>query len=457
MNIHQFFNTYSSNLFIECDSEKISYHAFLQKVKSASNLLNKCNVQKNDVVLLHNLPIEVYPLWLFSIWSIGAIAFPLSYKFVQKQIEDACTKSGAKFIISKKKTISKLCCWIKPVPINNPKKNLEIEISWNLDIPATIIQTSGSSGAPKLAVHSLKNHLLNALAVNNYFSTTESDNWLLALPVWHVAGLAIIFRVMLCGSTLCLPKENTPLEENIKMFSPSHISLVPAQLWRLLKYKFTINYLKQCRVIFLGGSSIPYSLIQKSLDVGLNIYTSYGLTEASSTVAVKKSSDFSTEWARVLPCFKVTTKKDGEILLKGDPLFMGYYKNAKTQNALNNQGWFETKDLGSIKNSMINVLGRKDNMFISGGENIYPEEIEKELLKIEWIKNAVVVPKLDSEFGQRPIAFIESKESFSESGIKILLKKTLPSFKIPDQFLPWPEQLDQVEMKTYRHYFKSLV
>ena len=119
-------------------------------------------------------------------------------------------------------------------------------------------------------------------------------------------------------------------------------------------------------------------------------------------------------------------------------MMKGYFRDGAVQPAVDAAGWFHTKDRGSIDaDGYLTVLGRMDNMFISGGENIYPEEIESALLEIPEIKQAIVVAISDSEFGQRPVAFLDSDE-IEVDGIVEFLEQRLAKYKIPVRFLPWP-------------------
>ena len=114
--------------------------------------------------------------------------------------------------------------------------------------------------------------------------------------------------------------------------------------------------------------------------------------------------------------------------------------------------WFPTGDMGQLdKEGCLTVTGRRDNMFISGGENIHPEEIEKALLSIKGIAEAIVVPKEDKEFGHRPIAFIKfSGEPLAEDYLIRCLQADLPRFKIPVAFFPWPQNLMSQGIKISR-------
>ena len=158
----------------------------------------------------------------------------------------------------------------------------------------------------------------------------------------------------------------------------------------------------------------PERSLRQSVKLGLNIYLTYGLTEMSSQVATGKVTQINQACVKVLPYRQISISPEGEILVKGEVLFKGYVAGAKIHLPLTN-GWFPTGDMGQLdKEGCLTVIGRRDSMFISGGENIHPEEIEKALLSIKGIEQAMVVPKEDKEFGQRPIAFVKFEgEPFS--------------------------------------------
>jgi O-succinylbenzoic acid--CoA ligase len=152
------------------------------------------------------------------------------------------------------------------------------------------------------------------------------------------------------------------------------------------------------------------------------------------------------------------TDAEGEILCKGECLFQGYLQNGRIEPQTDGDGWFHTNDIGRIdEKGMITVLGRKDNMFISGGENIHPEEIEKALLDMEGILQAVVVPVIDKEYGSRPAAFIQTEESEKpdDEAIAGYIRKKLGKLKTPVKItrtLQWETLAgsQKIDRKRYR-------
>ncbi len=308
-----------------------------------------------------------------------------------------------------------------------------------LERPATIIFTSGSTGVPKAALHTFGNHHHSALGSNANIDLRPGDRWLHSLPMYHVGGLSILFRCLLVGATVALPRLGTTPARAIAGLGATHVSLVSTQLSRLLRESAGLGGLK---AVLMGGGPVPPSLVDEALSRGLPVHTSYGLTEMASQVTTTPPGATPEELrtaGRVLPNREVSISEEGEILVRGATLFAGYTEGEGLDLPLDADGWFHTRDLGELdEGGYLRVGGRMDNLFISGGENVQPEEIEEALCHLEGIDEAVVVPVPDEEFGARPVAFVRT-----DGGVRNLSKElepVLPRFKIPISFHPWPEE-----------------
>jgi O-succinylbenzoic acid--CoA ligase len=143
---------------------------------------------------------------------------------------------------------------------------------------------------------------------------------------------------------------------------------------------------------------------------------------------------------RLLPYRALCIADDGEILVRGATLFQGYLgSDGVIDAAVGAEGWFHTRDLGWLdEDGRLQVTGRKDHQFISGGENIQPEEVEAALLRLPGVTRAVVVPVPDTEYGERPVAFVDGPPDERLLTLAAELDEELPRFKIPDVVYPWP-------------------
>lgn len=312
--------------------------------------------------------------------------FSLTYKELDEHVDKVGEKSPLLFA-------QMFAKWRKDsffFPVNpripNPPK---VE---NAPPKTLLIRTSGSTSTPKIAILTQKSLLANAIEAILALDLKPQDQWKLTLPLYHVGGIGIVLRSILARATIVL--DDSP--------DITHLSFVPTQL-----YRFSPVY-KNLKCILVGGAPIP--------SYPFPIHTTYGLTEMGSMVTLDGHLLKNRE-------LKIDDKK--EIWVKGATLFQGYL-NEKTID-----GWFPTKDLGEIKDGKLLILGRKDWMFISGGENIQPEEIENHLISFPEILEAAVVAKEDQEYGKRPVAFIVSIKPISKDEINKKLSLKLPKYKIP--------------------------
>jgi O-succinylbenzoic acid--CoA ligase len=445
-----------------------------------------------------------YIILLLALWQIKAVVAPISPRWPDKTISSYASKINARHLF-RGEDIKRAVCF-------DARQHIEAGKLQDLDLAQelTIIATSGSSGEAKAAVHTWGNHFYSAQGSNKIIPLTSTDRWLLSLPLYHVSGVAIMVRCLLSGAGLVIATDSD-LMQALERGKATHLSLVTTQLQRLLLDEKNHALLRSLKVILLGGSAIPRTLIEQSVKSGLNIYLSYGLTEMSSQVATGKVARNNQACIKVLPyrqlCIcplsplsfpplplsfpplplsfpRKRESIEGEILVKGEVLFKGYVTGTKLhlplcensvivsnfhgviarseatkQSLPKNNLWFPTGDMGHLDNKgCLTVTGRRDNMFISGGENIHPEEIEKALLSIKGIQQAIIVPKEDKEFGQRPIAFIKfAGEPLAEDYIIRFLQADLPRFKVPVAFFPWPQNLISQGVKITRQEFLNVL
>ena len=313
---------------------------------------------------------------------------------------------------------------------------------------SNLILTSGSSGTPKAVAHTLAAHWASAEGSARAIPLQPVDGWLLSLPLFHVGGYAIPWRCFLAGASLVLPDPDCSLSEHLLGGSITHLSLVPTQLYRLLQTPGFSFGQTRLRHLLLGGAPIPQALVAACQAQGLSPQVSYGLSEMATQVCTRYAATDSSAVGTPLPGRELKLV-DGEICVRGATLFSGYYHAGALQPALDAEGWFHTGDLGEFSaDGDLLVLGRRDNRFISGGENIQPELIEQALLQHADVQQALVVPLADAEWGMTPVAFIDWQPTAehahgSEQALTDLapwLRQRLAPYLIPRHWLPWPQQ-----------------
>lgn len=396
------------------ETESISYQAFDRLIQSQCHFIESLNLpQQSRLPFIAHSTVESLSFF-FAAWRMKMIACPLSFRLPTQTIAFLLQQLDAKDLI---------------VPQNITGKSKHVELEQNLI--ATMLLTSGTTGTPKIAVHRLSHHLESAKAAIPLLQLEPDDRYQFSLPFFHIGGIALLLRTFLAGSTLVLSSNA----------EATHFSLVPTQLFRLLQKKAIFPH----KCILLGGAPIGASLYEQAMNQNLRLYTTYGMTETSSMISLKTPEDRPFSLGGVLDHLELKIENDGEIWVRGKSLFEGYLHHPP----LSSNDWFATKDRGSLIEGKLHFLGRKDRLFISGGENIQPEEIEEAIISLFKVHQAIVIPFPDEEFGMRPAVYLYDPEKIvTLEHLQQQLRNVLPGFKIPQKLFPLPHLYSKEELKT---------
>ncbi len=448
------------------DKRTFTYRELNDWILRVSAGLRQNGIGKGDRIALISENSVYLPPLIFALFNLGAIVVPVNFRFPSGQIRELLHALRCrKVFIAGKYHEYQTVISLPVLSIEDFFRDLKQikfksdSVDLPLDQTATIIFTSGSSGKPKAAINTIGNHYYNALGANENIRLQPGDRWLLSLPLFHVGGLAILFRTILAGATCVLTGNRKKVSKIILDQQITHISLVATQLIRLLSESKTSRISSRLKAILLGGGSSADNLVNQSLKSHLPLYLSYGLTEMASQVTTTKRLIYNktlnhNNAGQILKYRQLKISKQGEIWVKGSTLFKGYIRKQRTYLPVNKNGWFHTGDLGRFDSrGNLVISGRRDNMFICGGENIYPEEIEQHLKNIKQIQDVMIVPVADREFGLRPVAFIKFVKGakIRAEQLRAYLQKKIARYKIPLFFLPWPR--DYVALKPQRKDF----
>jgi len=393
-----------------------------------------------------------YVILLLALLRAGAVACPVSTRLPPQGAAPLLRRAGCAAVVCAGPLPGLRCLRPEEILSGRPAE-APTPGPIPLDRPATVVFTSGSTGIPKAALHTFGNHYYSALGSASNIPLAPGDRWLLSLPLYHVGGLSIVFRCVLAGAAMVLPEPGAPLGSELRRRGITHASLVSTQLLRLLR-EGGEGPPEGLKAILLGASAMPAGLLEEAVSRGLPVHTSYGLTEMASQVAATRPGAPLEELltsGRVLPHRELRLAEDGEILVRGRTLFAGYVEGDAVERPLDREGWFHTRDLGELDGEgRLLVRGRRDNLFVSGGENVQPEEIEEALRREAGAEEAVVVPVPDEEWGARPVAFLKGGAPDPARS----LERVLPRFKIPVAFYPWPQDAPG-GMKVDRAFFRE--
>ncbi len=319
------------------------------------------------------------------------------------------------------------------------------------DNPLFIFYTSGTTGAPKGVLYTNKMLFWNSLNTSMQLGITFRDSTINTLPPYHTSGWNVFVTPLLHKGAHVGMLERFDAEKILCLLELNKTTLfmaLPTMLFMMQKTPvFKEVNLKKLRYIISGGEKVPSELVHfwKS-EKNIYIRPGYGLTEAGPSItslhhkmaALKPNSIGKPNFYLDIKIVDkdgepVATNEVGELCIKGDIVTPGYWNNSvKTSNKIK-KGWLFTGDFAySDQDGFLYMKGRKNDMYISGGENIYPQEIEVQLEQIEAIKKAVVLSVKDEKWGECGIAFVTSANStLSVLQIREELKTTLVAFKHP--------------------------
>jgi acyl-CoA synthetase (AMP-forming)/AMP-acid ligase II len=291
--------------------------------------------------------------------------------------------------------------------------------------PAVVVLTSGTTARPKAVV--LSTAAMVASAESWLAALPPASGWLLAVGLSHVAGLGIVWRAALSAVPLVVVERPVPAAIADALTHdpwPSHVSLVPAMLLRILDHVGDAPPPTTLRAVLLGGGPIDPDLVERALAAGWPVVPTYGLSEAGSGVTALATSDAAARpetAGRPLPGVRIRIDEPdadglGEILVDGPGRFDGYLGDAMaTAAALTPDGWLRTGDLGRIDvEGYLSVADRRTDRIVRGGENVSPAEVESVLLAHPAIAEAAVVGRRDPVFGQVPVAVVVLRPDASD-------------------------------------------
>ncbi|MET3696719.1 fatty-acyl-CoA synthase [Bacillus oleivorans] len=453
-----------NRLAIITDQEQLTYKQLNQQIRNVSAFfMNEMKVKKGDRIgiLSHNR-LE-YMVLLFAIAKIQCVAVPLNSRLNVNELVYQLTDSETAVLVIENaffemgKSIEKVT-GVKLVKIeslrhidsaNEPCHYEKIDEH----DPYIICYTSGTTGWPKGAVLTQSNMYWNA--INNILGLdlTSRDKSIVLLPLFHIGGIGLFaLPTLFTGGAVIIPGKFVP-EKVISMIEKHQATIVmgvPTIHQALMDCpSFQTANLQSVRWFYSGGAPCPVELIQAFYDKGYLFGQGFGLTETSPTVFLLSREDAPRKIGSigkpVMYCdYRLVDSEGndvepgevGHLIIRGPNVMKEYWNKPKATKEAIQDGWFHTGDLARIdEEGFVYIVGRKKEMLISGGENIYPLEVEQVIRQLPEVQEVAVVGGTDPKWGEIPIAFIAKKESaYIEADTVIShCKQYLAKYKVPKE------------------------
>ncbi|SOC41847.1 o-succinylbenzoate--CoA ligase [Ureibacillus acetophenoni] len=448
------------------ENREFTYQDLFSEVNRVSAFLQqKLHLKKGERFAILSQNRVEYLITYFAAAQLGFVAVPLNIRLSASELAYQIQDSGAKAILYESELKSLFDELHQLVSFESahtfeegyavfPMDNIQHDFSEGIpNDPYIICYTSGTTGKPKGAVLTQENMFWNALNNQYALDLTSSDKCLVILPLFHIGGIGLFaFPTFLSGGTVIVPGKFHP-KNVLKIIEDLQVTVmmgVPT-IFNTLKNEESFHQtdFKSVRVFCSGGAPCPVELIEDYHKKGIPLYQGFGMTETSPTVFMLSKEDFQRKVGSigkpVMFCEidlvddlgkSVKQGEVGELIIKGGNVFKEYWGlPEKTAEAIID-GWFYTGDLAyKDEEGYIYIAGRKKDMIISGGENIYPLEIEQVIGELKEVNEVAVIGIQDEKWGEVPIAIVSLKENESllEEQVQNYCSRKLAKYKVPKQ------------------------
>lgn len=462
-------------------NQRLSFRELYERAYQHAGILAGYGVNEFEYVgFLVKSDIETV-IHLLALQVIGAKAVLLNNRLTSSELIYQINDAKVKFLITEQEFEEKGKSIEEEISITVIDKGkldhskyiqpMEIE-QIDLNKVCSIMYTSGTTGAPKGVIQTYGNHWWSAVGNALNAGLTEEDTWLCTVPLFHISGYSILMRSLIYGIKIVLHEhfdENRILDD-IQMEKVTIMSVVTTMLQRIEGIS-EAEFPQYFRYMLLGGGPVSVELLTRCMKKGIPVYYSYGMTETSSQIVTLSPDDSLKKIGSAgKPLFpaqlkiigetgeEVSADEVGEIHVYGPNVSKGYLNRESHLQS----GWFCTGDIGyKDSEGFLYVLDRRADLIISGGENVYPAEIEAVLSEMNGIKEAAVIGISNKEWGQVPVAFIvkETSSSITKEDISKSCEYYLAKFKIPKQIYFIPEiprnAAGKIVRRTLREWVKD--
>lgn len=448
----------------DCD-ESFTYQEVNERAIQLTKYLSGCGILKGDRVALMSPNHISYFDFLFACMKIGAIFVPLNWRLSKEELTYVLEDSEPK-IIGIHNHFAKESSWIQDdYSVFNISDNQYIErlddsnnrlkdVTQSPEEPLAMMYTGGTTGKPKGVVLSHDSIRWNALNTIVSWNLTNEDITLTSLPMFHAGGLnALSVPLLMCGGKVVLSSSFEPNKavQDLIRFQCSIVLFIPTMYHLMVRSEvFQKASFDHMKVFLSGGAPCPRAVYEAFAAKGLLFKEGYGLTEAGPNnffidpcVAQEKLGSVGKAMVfndiRLVDDNRVDVKPNevGELLLRGDHTFEYYWNKPEATRTSIIDGWFHTGDLARQDvDGYVYIVGRKKEMIITGGENVYPLEIEHWLESHDAINEVAVVGIPDEKWGEVVTAFVSIHDGFTlpTEELRFYCSQKLTRYKIPKEF-----------------------
>ncbi|MDQ3810277.1 MAG: o-succinylbenzoate--CoA ligase [Chloroflexota bacterium] len=403
------------------DSETWTFAHLDRRVDAACAALARRGIQPGQRVGLHAPNSRGFVVAVFALMRLGAVLVPINTRLSASEIEWQRQDAELSVVLDDSDVAALLAAG----------DGTSAARDFDLQGLHSIVYTSGTTGRPKGALLSYGNHWWSAIGSALNLGLHANDCWLACLPLFHVGGLAIVLRSVIYGTAAVIHHrfDAAVVNQAIDEQGVTIVSVVSTMLDRMLAERGQRAYPASLRAVLLGGGPAPRPLLERALDLDVPLIQTYGLTEAASQVATLAPAEARRKVGsagKPLLGTRLRIADDGEILVDGPTVSGGYLHHPPRT------GWLSTGDLGYLDDDgYLFVLDRREDLIVSGGENVYPAEVEAALLAHPLVEDAGVFGLADAEWGLVPAAVVKTRAPIQVEELVRFCRARIAGYKVP--------------------------
>lgn len=426
----------SRHIFVDNGSEQLTFEQCYEQARRLARVLHERGMQRVGLYIDNSIDSVIL---INAAWLAGIETAMINSRLTKTEIKNQMTSVNIDTIIVTRPLDIEGFKLLGYAELCRETTQSTYEAPFDSERIASIMFTSGTTGPQKAVPQTFRNHYASALGCEESLGFDASTVWLSVLPMYHISGLSVMLRALIKGFTVRLEKKfNT--ERMLKIIQeegPTHMSLVPQTLKWLMDAGWHQPY--HVERILLGGAKLSRALIDQAINYHLPIYNSFGMTETCSQFVTASPQMLKERHDTVgRPSENVGVKikhpnadGHGELLVKGDNVMEGYLYPSDLTHTFED-GYFKTGDIAEIdEDGYVIVYDRRKDLIISGGENIYPFEIETAAKAYDNVEDALCIGVEDETWGQVPQLYVVTNSNYDEAQFRDFLKVQLAKYKQP--------------------------
>jgi fatty-acyl-CoA synthase len=452
---------------------RLTYNQLNQRVNQLAHSLMAQGLEKGDRVAVLSMNCLEFLEIIMATAKLGLILVPLNWRLTAPELGFMLKDSETRFMffdpdleslaqgVTEKADLDRLVvlgsknllgaetydALLSGQPTDEP------QVESSMEDPHIIMYTAGTTGKPKGAILSQNASYYNALNLQVALDFTSTDRDLLILPMFHIGGIGLFTLPMLYVGATVVIERTFDAARTLRLLKEENITLcfgVPAIFLMLAQEPgFAQSRLSELKVLMSGGAPLPVSLVKEYQKKGITLQQGFGMSEAAPSIATLEKSlalrkagsigkavfhlevEIRDENDNPLPPGEV-----GELVMRGPNVMQGYWNRPDATNEALKGGWFHSGDLARMDGEGdLYIVDRKKDMFISGGENVYPAEVENAIFEIPQVAEAAVIGVPDQRWGEVGLAAVALKkgQDLEAAELTSLLSEKLAKYKIPKQ------------------------